>query len=191
MHRHRHREHRAPREFGFTGGPPLGRGFRGGEGGRGGRGRRGRFFDQGDLRLVILQLTVEKPRYGYEIIKAIEERLAGLYSPSPGVVYPTLTLLEEMGLVAIDDADGKKLYAATAQGQAHLEANRETLEGILKRMAEVNAANSGGPPPQIIRAIENVRMAIRLKLSRGPLTEDQIRAIAAEMDSLATRVEQI
>jgi hypothetical protein len=94
-----------PREFGFGDGRgEFGRGVRHGRHGspEGGRGRRGRFFDQGDLRLVILQLTAESSRYGYEVIKAIEEKLAGLYSPSPGVVYPTLTLLEEMGLVAIE-----------------------------------------------------------------------------------------
>jgi DNA-binding PadR family transcriptional regulator len=186
-HSHHHRRHTyGPREFGFEMG---GRG--GGPGFGGGRGRRGRFFDQGDLRLVILNLTAEKPSYGYEIIKAIEERLAGLYSPSPGVVYPTLTLLEEMGLVTIDESDGKKLYAATPAGRRHLEANRATLDAILGRMAEVNAANAGGRPPQIVRAIENLRTALRLKLTRGPLSDEQIRAIAAELDAAVARIEQL
>lgn len=180
-----HRRHLAPREFGFGGERDS---F--GAGG-GGRSRRGRFFDQGDLRLVILHLTAEKPRYGYEVIKAIEERLAGLYSPSPGVVYPTLTLLEEMGLVSVDETDGKKLYVATQAGLAHLTANKVTVEAILARMTEINTANGGGRPPQIIRAIENVRTAVRLKLSRGALTEEQVRSIAAEMDALASRIEQI
>lgn len=193
----RHRGQRpcyGPREFGFGGGRgdgEFGRGMGGGGGPMGARGRRGRFFDQGDLRLVILQLTAESPRYGYEIIKAIEERLAGLYSPSPGVVYPTLTLLEEMGLVTIDQTDGKKLYAATDEGRKHLETSREVVDAILKRMADVNAANAGGRPPQIVRAIENLRLALRMRLSRGPLTEDQIRAIAAEMDALTARIEQV
>ena len=140
---------------------------------------------------MILQLTAESPRYGYEVIKAIEERLAGLYSPSPGVVYPTLTLLEEMGLVTIDQTDGKKLYAATDEGRRHLEEQKEMVDAIFKRMADVNAANAGGRPPQIVRAVENVRLALRMRLSRGPLTEEQIRHITTEMDLLATKIEQV
>src|SRR5690606_1071732 len=85
-----------------------------------GRGRGGRVFDHGDLRLVILALIAEKPRYGYEVIKAIEEQLGGAYSPSPGVVYPTLILLGETGLATVSEAEGnKKLYAVTAAGEAH------------------------------------------------------------------------
>jgi len=197
MHRHwGRRPNFGPREFGFgdergdfgRGGP---HGRHGRHGGTDGRGRRGRFFDQGDLRLVILQLTAESPRYGYEVIKAIEERLAGLYSPSPGVVYPTLTLLEEMGLVTIDQTDGKKLYAATDEGRRHLEEQKEMVDAIFKRMADVNAANAGGRPPQIVRAVENVRLALRMRLSRGPLSEEQIRLITTEMDLLAAKIEQV
>src|SRR3982751_4377356 len=76
--------------------------------GRGGRSGLARFFAQGDLRLVILHLIAEKPRHGYELIKAIEERVAGAYSPSPGVVYPTLTLLEELGYVTVSTGDSAK-----------------------------------------------------------------------------------
>ena len=80
-------------------------------------GRMGRFFDHGDLRFVVLKLIAEKPRYGYEVIKEIEERLGGAYSPSPGVVYPTLTLLEELGYATVSSAEGnKKLYAITPEG---------------------------------------------------------------------------
>ena len=78
----------------------------GSPGGRGGRG--GRVFGHGGLRLVLLQLIADKPRHGYELIKAIEERLNGSYSPSPGVVYPTLTLLEELGYVTVSTADGAR-----------------------------------------------------------------------------------
>src|SRR5215469_8387832 len=91
-------------------------------GGRGGHGRRGRVFDQGDLRLVMLAMIAEQPRHGYDIIKALEEMTGGEYSPSPGVVYPTLTLLMEQGLADAADAEGgKKLYAATAAGRTALE----------------------------------------------------------------------
>jgi DNA-binding PadR family transcriptional regulator len=168
---------------------PFGRGFGGGPGGHHG-GRRGRMFDQGDLRLLILHLTSEKPRYGYDIIKAIEERLSGLYSPSPGVVYPTLTLLEEMGLIVAQTADGKKLFAATEQGRAHLAANQPAVDALLERMATAGAAYGGGAPP-VLRAIENFKTALRLRLARGPLSEEQIKALAAELDGAASRIEAI
>jgi DNA-binding PadR family transcriptional regulator len=159
---------------------------------RGGRGRRGgRVFDQGDLRFVILGLIREKPSYGYELIKAIEERLGGSYSPSPGVVYPTLTLLEELGYATVDASQGgKKLYAVTAEGEAFLAANSATIDGIAARMAETRHAHGGGPAPEIVRAMENLKLALRLRLSGGPLAEAQSRAIAAILDGAAGEVER-
>lgn len=155
------------------------------------RGGRGRPFDQGDLRFVILRLIAEKPRHGYEIIKAIEEKLGGLYSPSPGVVYPTLTLLEELGYVTVQGSEGgKKLHAITEEGRAFLEANRATVDAIFSRMDAVSAAQGGGPAPQILRAIENLRTALRLRLSHGPLSEAQIAAVAAALDAAALEVEK-
>ncbi len=171
-----------------------GRGFGRGHhhfGGKFGRGRLGRVFDHGDLRFVILQLIAEKPRYGYEVIKAIEDKLGGAYSPSPGVVYPTLTLLEELGYATISASEGsKKLYAITPEGSSFLEANRAVIDGIFSRIAETGAAHGGGPAPQIIRAMENLKMAIRLRLSQGPLSDDQIRAITTVIDAAAQDIER-
>src|SRR6185312_7770278 len=153
--------------------------------------RRGRVFDQGDLRYVILALIAEKPRHGYELIKAIEDKLGGAYSPSPGVVYPTLTLLEELGHARVSaDAGGKKLYEITPEGTAFLEANRGAVDAIFGRMAEVNAAQGGEPAPQVLRAIENLRFALRLKLSRGGLSDEQVQSIAAILDETARKIEQ-
>ena len=96
----------------------FGRRFAHGFGRHGGGGMRGRFFDSGELRLVMLALIAEKPRHGYDLIKDIEERLAGAYAPSPGVVYPTLTMLEDMGLAVVSpEANGRKLYALTEEGR--------------------------------------------------------------------------
>ena len=157
-----------------------------GEGGH----RRGRVFDQGDLRYVILALIGEKPRHGYELIKAIEDKLGGAYTPSPGVVYPTLTLLEEFGHARVSaDQGGKKLYELTSEGTAFLEANRATVDAIFGRMAEVSAAQGGEPAPQVLRAIENLRFALRLKLSRG-LSDEQVQAITAILDDAARKIEQ-
>jgi DNA-binding PadR family transcriptional regulator len=152
----------------------------------------GRIFEQGDLRQVILKLIGEKPSHGYEIIKAIEDRLGGSYSPSPGVVYPTLTLLEETGLIAASQSDGpRKLYEITAEGRAALERDKATTEAIFARMGEVNARLGGGPAPQIIRAYENLKTALKLRLRRGPLSAAQIAAIAALLDETAKTVESL
>jgi DNA-binding PadR family transcriptional regulator len=107
------------------------------------------------------------------------------------VVYPTLTLLEELGYAAVQDSQGsKKLYAITAEGTAFLDANAATVEAIFSRMDQVSAAQGGGPAPQILRAMENLKTALRLRLSRGPLAEDQIRAVAAALDAAALEVEK-
>ena len=159
--------------------------------GRGGRGGLGRFFAHGDLRLVILHLIAEKPRHGYEIIKAIEEQVGGAYSPSPGTIYPTLTLLEELGHVTVSDGDGaKKLHTITDEGRAFLEAQRAILDPLLARMAEAARTHGGGPAPQVVRAMENLKLALRLRLSRGPLSTNEVNAVAAAIDAAATAVER-
>jgi len=187
-HTHGDREHRHARDD-FSLGRHFGRGHHhfGGKFGR----RAGRFFDHGDLRFVVLKLIAEKPRYGYEVIKEIEERLGGTYSPSPGVVYPTLTLLEELGYATVSASDGnKKLYAITTEGAAFLAANQPIVDAIFGRMAEASAAQGGGPDPQILRAMENLKMAIRFRLSQGPLSETQIHSITAAIDHAAQEVER-
>jgi DNA-binding PadR family transcriptional regulator len=155
----------------------------------GGFGRR--MFAQGDLRFVLLKLISEKPAHGYELIKAIEDRLAGAYSPSPGVVYPTLTLLEELGQIRAQEAEGpRKLFAITPDGEAVLEQNRALVDSIFGRMAEINARHGGGPAPQILRAMENLKTALRIRLSRGPLSADQTAIIARLLDEAAQSVER-
>jgi len=152
---------------------------------------RERVFDSGDLRFVILRLISEKPRYGYEIIKEIEERLGGSYAPSPGVVYPTLTLLEELGYVTVSTGDGtKKLHTITAEGAAALEANKAAVDALFERMEQVGTAFGKGRAPQIMRAVENFRMALRLKTSQGALNEDQIRKIVDAIDVAAKQIEE-
>ncbi|RVD71105.1 MAG: PadR family transcriptional regulator [Mesorhizobium sp.] len=144
MHRHHPFGERAERaflhmagKFGGRGGGfgPFGAGMRGG--GRGGPGdmfRAGRMLADGDLKLITLSLLAEAPRHGYDIIKALEERTSGIYSPSPGVVYPTLTFLEEAGY-AISSAEGnKKVFSITEAGQAHLDENREMIDHVLDHL---------------------------------------------------------
>ena len=157
---------------------------------RQGGSRSGRLFDYGALRLVVLALIAEQARHGYEIIKEIEDRAAGTYSPSPGVIYPTLTMLEELGHATVTERDGKKLYIATPEGAEHLAANQATLDGALSRMQSVSRANSGGPAASIIRATENLKVALRLRQGRGPLSEEQVQAIAQALDAAAIAIER-
>jgi len=160
---------------------------------RGGRGG-GRVFGHGGLRLVLLQLIAHKPAHGYELIKAIEERLGGRYSPSPGTVYPTLTMLEELGYVQVEAADdgGRKRYSVTDAGRDFLANNRASTDEMMGRMnAGVDGAGPrAGRPPQVVRAIENLKLAMRLRLARE-LTEEQAHEFAAVLDSAAQQLERI
>src|SRR5687767_4994103 len=104
--------------------------------GRHQRGRMGRVFEQGDLKYVVLRLLDEKPRHGYEIIKELEDRFGGAYSPSPGTVYPTLTMLEDLGYAKVSqDAGGRKVYEITPEGSAYLAENSTTVDSIFDRIA--------------------------------------------------------
>ena len=99
--------------------------------------RAGRMLAQGDLRLIALALIEQEPRHGYEIIKLVEEKTADWYSPSPGIVYPTLTYLEEAGYVTVSSEGSKKLYTITDDGRAYLAEQRDVADAILKRLAAV------------------------------------------------------
>jgi DNA-binding PadR family transcriptional regulator len=156
---------------------------------RGGRTRR--VFDQGDLRYVLLKLIADTPRHGYELIKAIEEKFGGTYSPSPGVIYPTLTLLEELGYIRPESAEGpRKQFVVTPEGTAFLAANQAVVDQIFARMAEIGQAYAGGPAPEIVRAMRNLEAALTIRLGRGPLTAEQVRAVTALLDRVASEVEQ-
>jgi DNA-binding PadR family transcriptional regulator len=181
FHHHHRREAFSPRAFGFHG-----RAF------RGYRPRRtARVFDQGDLRFVILKLISEAPRHGYEIIKAIEEKVGGAYSPSPGVIYPTLTLLEELGYVTVESAEGgKKLYRIAEAGAAALEEKKAVVDAIFRRMEDVHDCFEG-PSPRIGRAMENLAAAIRLRMSLGRLSPEQLDALTGAIDEAASKVEKV
>ena len=157
----------------------------------GGRHALGRFFAHGDLRLVILNLIADKPRHGYELIKEIEDSVGGAYSPSPGVIYPTLTLLEELNYVEASADGAKKLYTITDEGRAFLTANRATVDALLSRMAEAAGTQGRGRAPGIIRAMENLKMALKLRVASGKLSDEQIDRIAQVIDEAAAKVEKL
>lgn len=191
MRRHRHEaphwgEHGRMSHFGRRRG--LLGSFSDGFGGRGMRA--GRMLASGDLQLIILALLNEKPRHGYEIIKAIEEKVGGAYSPSPGVIYPTLTLLEELGYVTVESAEGgKKLYRITETGDAELADRKTIVDGIFARMAEVHERYEG-PSPRIFRAMQNLGNAIGTRMRAGPVGPEQLDTLVAAIDEAARKVEK-
>jgi DNA-binding PadR family transcriptional regulator len=173
----RHGEDR--HSLGRGGKPPLGR-----EGGK-------RLFGHGDIRYVLLTLLAEKPFYGYELIKAVEERVHGAYAPSPGIVYPTLTQLEELGYAASEtNEEGKNLYSATTQGKAFLRVNKPIVEKIFAHMAHAAERHKQTENPQLVRAMENLKLALKLKSSSSELSTKQIQSIAGVLDRAAEEIEK-
>jgi len=185
---------REERHHGRHGGPGMFEGFMGrhGRGFGGFGGDRERLFDSGELRLVILQLVAEKPSYGYEIIKAIEERLSGGYAPSPGVVYPTLTLLEEEGYATVSSTESsKKLYTVTELGAEFLKTNQATVKAIFGRMEQAGKAFGRGRSPQILRALMNLKFALKMRAGQGNLSPEQTRKIAEAIDAAARVIDEV
>jgi DNA-binding PadR family transcriptional regulator len=159
----------------------------------GGRGRRTRrMFESGELRLVLLKLISEQPRHGYDLIRAVEEMTGGTYAPSPGVVYPTLTMLEEMGLIEETAGEGaRKPFQITDAGTAHLQENADEAEELIRRLKTLSPSHypEGGSP--IWRAMRNLGVAIRHRVGRGEISEDTIHEAAALIDELAQKIERL
>jgi len=153
-------------------------------GGRGGFGRwgggGGRVFGPGDLRLVLLALIAEQPRHGYELIKELEQRFGGGYSPSPGSVYPTLTLLEELGYVQAKVSEGsKRLFEITDAGRAYLAENQAQVDGVMDRMELAARAMAGRAAPEVVhQAMHTLRAALRYHRGGWSMAEaERIRKI--------------
>jgi len=158
---------------------------------RGGRSE-GRGFGHGGLRLVLLKLLSEKPSHGYELIKAIEERFKGGYSPSPGVIYPTLNWLEDEGFITIVPGDdGRKQAAITEAGLVFLAEKAEEVDTLFERMNQGNEGREGegghGDYSQLFRAMGNLKMALKMR-GMKPLNQDQIDTAVELIDELARKV---
>ena len=167
------------------------RGGRGGWGGRRGRERK-RMFEGGELRLVLLKLIADEPRHGYELIKAVEDLTEGEYAPSPGVVYPTLTMLEDMGLIAEKKSkDSKKVYEATDEGRAHLEENSEEVEVLIERLEGHGHHRRRGQRPEIGRAIGNLMTALRNRITQQGWNEELLNEVVDILDEAAQRIERV
>jgi DNA-binding PadR family transcriptional regulator len=196
----RHRGHGGD----FPGGP-------GGHGGRGGRGGfggddgmpRARKFTSDDLQLLLLALLAEAPRHGYELIKALEDRSNGFYAPSPGMVYPALTYLEELGYATVELEGNRKRYALSEAGRGHLAANRERVDLMLAKLKhfarkmdsvrrafageEADDGSEGGWVPELTAARRALKRALLL---RTDAPQDEQRRIAAILARATDEIEQ-
>ena len=165
----------------------------GSEGWGGRRGRRARrIFESGELRLVLLKLIADQPRHGYDLIRAIEEITGGEYAPSPGIVYPTLTMLQDMGFIEEAPGEGgRKPFQITEAGRSHLEENHEEADELVERLKGLSPARhaEGGSP--VWRAMRNLGMAIRNRLQHGDVTDETVHELAALIDEFAQRVERL
>jgi DNA-binding PadR family transcriptional regulator len=167
-------------------------GDEGWSGGRG-RGRRARrMFEGGELRLVLLKLIADEPRHGYDLIRAIEDLTGGEYAPSPGVIYPTLTLLQDMDLVEEAAVEGaRKPFQVTDEGRAHLEERSEEVEALFARLTDLKPGPSPEGASPIWRAMRNLGMAIRHRVQHGEITEETKFELAALIDELAQKIERL
>ena len=166
-------------------------GDEGWSGGRRGR-RARRMFEGGELRLVLLKLIADEPRHGYDLIRAIEELTGSEYAPSPGVVYPTLTLLQDMGL--IEEAPGKaarKPFQVTDEGRAHLAERDEEVTALFERLTDLKPREEHTAGPAIGRAVRNLMTALRHRVGRDGLDDELLHEIAAILDEAAQRIDRV
>jgi len=162
-------------------------------GGRRGGGRRSRrMFESGELRLVLLKLIADEPRHGYDLIRAIEDLTGGEYAPSPGVVYPTLTLLQDMGLIEEAAGEGpRKPFQVTEEGRAHLEEKADEVEALFDRLREFAPKESHHGGATIGRGIQNLMAAVRNRVSRVGWDEELTHEITSILDEAAQRIERL
>ena len=171
-----------PFHFDFGDGP---------EGWGGRRGRRGRMFESGELRLVLLKLIADEPRHGYDLIRAIEDLTGGEYAPSPGVIYPTLTLLQDMGLIEEAAGEGpRKPFQVTDEGRKHLEEREEEVEALFERLRDLAPREGTSAGPAIGRAVKNLMTALRHRIGRDGLDDELLHEIAGILDEAAQKIER-
>jgi DNA-binding PadR family transcriptional regulator len=165
---------------------PFGRGWR--RPGRGGE----RLFDRGDLKYVILDLLWERPRHGYDIIRALEERFGGLYSPSPGTVYPTLQLLEDQGYVSSAEQDGKKVFTVTEVGRAFLAEHMERVEGIRARTERGHGADTHAEIHALLGELRDLAGVVFRQASRGAFSDpERVKQLRGVVARARTEIEAI
>ena len=194
-----------PRGFGMDCGPGLfATGFGGGRRGWGGgwdewgdwgggrNRRRRRQLDSAELRLVLLHLIAAEARHGYDLIRAVEEMSGGAYAPSPGIVYPTLTMLQDMGHIEEVPGEGaRKVFRASDEGRAWLAERADEAEALVERLRDLGAGSrrAGGAP--IGRAVSNLLAALWHRVTRDDVDEEALHEVAAILDEAAQKIERM
>lgn len=158
----------------------------------GGGGRRQRFFGHGELRLVILDILTRNASHGYELIKEIENLTQGNYTPSPGVMYPTLDFLQDQQFITItEEENGRKKIAITVAGQQWLDENLEQLENIQTRIKARCVGAQLRKNPQMKRALDNFKAVLDLRVNQAPLSDAQLKQIIGVIDRAALEISQL
>ena len=182
-HRGRHHEHEACHRH-----PSIRADHAFGGGGE----RRERIFASGDLKFVALHLLAQKPGHGYDLIKSLSELVGGDYSPSPGTIYPTLSMLEDLGwLRSAQDSNGRKTYEISAEGKLQLEAEKENVDRILAHIHHCRARANARRVPEIVRAMENLKLALRMRFGDSSPDQAVTRRVAEIIDRAASEIERI
>ncbi|KQM65045.1 PadR family transcriptional regulator [Sphingomonas sp. Leaf17] len=170
----------------------AGRGHHRSHGGGGGGPRGRRVFDGGELKLVLLKLIGDTPRHGYDLIRELEALTGGGYVPSPGVIYPTLTLLDEMGLIEEQVSEGaKKRFAVTEAGRAQIAEQESVIDGLFARIAEMSAHRERTDSAPVRRAMGNLKAVLMHRLGRADLSIEDQHAVAALIDEAAQKIERL
>lgn len=153
--------------------------------------RRRRRFDGEELRLILLKLIADEPRHGYDLIRAIEERTGGAYAPSPGVVYPTLTMLDDMGLVEAAAEGSRKQFSVTEAGQAHLAERADQVEALFEQLDAMGEERSRVDRGPIRRAMGNLSSVLHQRMAGGEMSRDTLHDIAEIIDEAARKIERM
>src|SRR4029453_8036556 len=134
----------------------------------------------------------DEPRHGYELIRAIEELTGGSYVPSPGMVYPTLTMLVDMGHIAEARSEGsRKAFAITDDGRSHLAARKDEVEALFARLAELANLRERTDAAPIRRALANLRAVLMHRLGRESVPAPTVHDVAAIIDEAAQKIERL
>jgi DNA-binding PadR family transcriptional regulator len=149
-------------------------------------------FDRGELRLVLLKLISDQPRHGYDLIKAVDELTGGEYAPSPGVIYPTLQLMVDEGVISeLPDETARKVFEPTEVGREELSREEEAVAELMQRLSSLGEERRSSPNRQIHRAMENLRNSLRMQRHAGELIGETVEQIVDIIDEAARRIERL
>ena len=153
--------------------------------------RRERMFETGDIRLLMLHFLQQRSAHGYELIKAIEDLSKGEYTPSASIIYPNLTFLEEQGFITANQEEGgKKQYSITQEGMQSLAGQSDLLGSVTEKLHSLAILSNNRSILEMQRAINNMRMALNLRLAIGPIGEDTLYTITDALDRATKEIER-